>query len=142
MAAAVAAITAADIAVMGHIGLTPQSVRRTGGFKVQRDAERLLDDARAIEAAGVFALVVECVPADLAARIQAAVKIPTIGIGAGPHCDGQVLVTPDVLGMYNDIRPRFAKRYAELGREMTNAVADYCREVREGAFPAEQHSFH
>src|SRR3954447_2861916 len=96
-AAAVAAITAADIPLMGHIGLTPQSVRRLGGFKVQRDAERILDDARAIEAAGSFALVVECVPTELAAQITQTVKIPTIGIGAGPHCDGQVLVTPDAL---------------------------------------------
>jgi 3-methyl-2-oxobutanoate hydroxymethyltransferase len=141
-ARAVAAITGADIAVMGHVGLTPQSVRRTGGFKVQRDAERLLDDARAVEAAGAFALVVECVPADLAARITETVKIPTIGIGAGPHCDGQVLVTPDLLGMYSDIRPRFVKHYAELGREVTRAVEDYCREVRGGAFPTDEHSFH
>jgi 3-methyl-2-oxobutanoate hydroxymethyltransferase len=140
-APAVSAITAADIPLMGHVGLTPQSVRRLGGFKVQRDAARLLDDALAIEAAGAFALVVECVPAELGARITEAVKIPTIGIGAGPHCDGQVLVTPDLLGLFTDFRPRFAKQYADLGAEVRQAVEAYCREVREGAFPGAEHSF-
>jgi 3-methyl-2-oxobutanoate hydroxymethyltransferase len=140
-AAAVAAITAAEIPLMGHIGLTPQSVRRLGGFKVQRDADRLLEDALAIEAAGAFALVVECVPADLAARITAAVKIPTIGIGAGPHCDGQILVTPDLLGLFSDLKPRFVKQYADLGQEVNRAVEQYCREVRDGTFPDAQHSF-
>jgi 3-methyl-2-oxobutanoate hydroxymethyltransferase len=140
-AAAVDAITAADIPVMGHVGLTPQSVRRLGGFKVQRDAERLLDDARAIEAAGAFALVVECVPVDVAQRITETVKVPTIGIGAGPHCDGQILVTPDLLGLYDELQPRFVKRYAELGREVVRAAEEYCREVREGRFPAAAHGF-
>jgi 3-methyl-2-oxobutanoate hydroxymethyltransferase len=140
-AAAVAAIAAADIPVVGHIGLTPQSVRRLGGFKVQRDAEQLLTDARTIEAAGAFALVVECVPADLAARVTAAVKVPTIGIGAGAGCDGQVLVTHDLLGLYDEFRPRFVKQYAELGREVTRAAAAYCREVRDGTFPGAEHSF-
>jgi 3-methyl-2-oxobutanoate hydroxymethyltransferase len=139
-APAVAAVTAAEIAVVGHVGLTPQSVRRLGGFKVQRDA-RLLDDALAIEAAGAFALVVECVPADLAARITEVVKIPTIGIGAGPDCDGQVLVTFDLLGLFEQLRPRFVKRYAELGAAVRRAVEDYCREVRDGTFPAAEHSF-
>jgi 3-methyl-2-oxobutanoate hydroxymethyltransferase len=141
VAAAVAAIATADIPVMGHIGLTPQSVRRLGGFKVQRDAEQLLSDARALEAAGAFALVVECVPADLAARVTAAVKVPTIGIGAGAGCDGQVLVTHDLLGLFDDLRPRFVKQYAELGREVTRAAEAYCREVREGTFPDAEHSF-
>src|SRR3954468_5581875 len=140
-ASAVEAITRADIALMGHIGLTPQSVRRLGGFKVQRDAARLLEDALAIEAAGAFALVVECVPAELAAKITESVKIPTIGIGAGPHCDGQVLVTPDLLGLFDDLRPRFAKRYAELGADIRASVAAYCDEVREGTFPGPEHSF-
>ncbi len=140
-AAAVTAITQADIPLMGHIGLTPQSVRRLGGFKVQRDSNRLLEDALAIEAAGAFALVVECVPTDLAARITEAVKIPTIGIGAGPHCDGQILVTPDILGLFPDLRPRFVKQYADLGQDVTRAVEQYCREVREGTFPDAQHSF-
>ena len=139
--AAVAAITGADIPLMGHVGLTPQSVRRLGGFKVQRDAGRILDDALAIEAAGAFALVVECVPADLAERITAAVKIPTIGIGAGPHCNGQVLVTPDLLGLFTDLRPRFVKQYVDLGQEVSRAVEQYCREVRTGSFPAAEHSF-
>jgi 3-methyl-2-oxobutanoate hydroxymethyltransferase len=140
-AAAVAAITGADIPLVGHIGLTPQSVRRLGGYKVQRDADRLLDDALAIEAAGAFALVVECVPTELAQRITAALKIPTIGIGAGPHCDGQVLVTPDLLGLFTDLRPRFVKQYAELGEEVTRAVEEYCREVRGGQFPSAEYSF-
>jgi 3-methyl-2-oxobutanoate hydroxymethyltransferase len=140
-AAAVAAITAADIPVMGHIGLTPQSVRRLGGFKVQRDAERLLDDARAIEAAGAFSLVVECVPAELAARITQAVRIPTIGIGAGPDCDGQILVSHDILGLFEDIRPRFVKRFADLGLDIRQAVQAYCQEVRQGTFPASEHTF-
>ena len=140
-AAAVEAITRADIPLMGHIGLTPQSVRRLGGFKVQRDAEKLLDDARAIEAAGAFALVVECVPSEMAARVTEAVKIPTIGIGAGPRCDGQILVAHDVLGLFEDFRPRFVKPYADLGREIRQAVEAYCREVREGEFPDEAHGF-
>ncbi|HBI44370.1 MAG TPA: 3-methyl-2-oxobutanoate hydroxymethyltransferase, partial [Planctomycetales bacterium] len=140
-AAAVTAITTADIPLMGHIGLTPQSVRRFGGFKVQRDAGKLMDDALAVEAAGAFALVIECVPSDLAARITEAVKIPTIGIGAGPHCDGQVLVTLDLLGLFDELRPRFVKQYADLGREVTRAAEAYCREVREGVFPAEEHGY-
>lgn len=140
-AAAVTAISQADIPLMGHIGLTPQSVRRLGGFKVQRDSNRLMDDALALESAGAFALVVECVPADLAARITETVKIPTIGIGAGPHCNGQVLVTPDLLGLFTDIRPRFVKQYTDLGQEVTRAVELYCREVREGSFPDAEHSF-
>jgi 3-methyl-2-oxobutanoate hydroxymethyltransferase len=140
-AAAIAAIVAADIPVMGHVGLTPQSIRRLGGFKVQRDADRLWEDARAIEAAGAFSLVIECVPSDLSARITSAVKIPTIGIGAGPGCDGQVLVTPDLLGLFDDIRPRFVKQYADLGRMTTQAAEEYCREVREGTFPGPEHGF-
>ncbi|MFO0876204.1 MAG: 3-methyl-2-oxobutanoate hydroxymethyltransferase [Gemmataceae bacterium] len=140
-ARAVEAITGADIPLMGHIGLTPQSVRRLGGFKVQRDAARLLDDALAIEAAGAFSLVIECVPADLGARITEAVKIPTIGIGAGPHCSGQVLVTPDLLGMFDELRPRFVKQYADLGQAIREAASNYCHEVREGAFPGPEHGF-
>src|SRR5229473_3072990 len=139
-AAAIAAITAADIPVMGHIGLTPQSVRRVGGFRVQRDEARILDDAIATEQAGAFALVVECVPAEMAQKITSAVKIPTIGIGAGAGCDGQILVTHDMLGLFDDFRPRFAKQYADLGRSVLHAVEAYCREVREGTFPAAEHS--
>jgi 3-methyl-2-oxobutanoate hydroxymethyltransferase len=140
-AAAIEAITSAEIPLMGHIGLTPQSVRRLGGFKVQRDAERLLADALAVEAAGAFAVVVECVPTELAARITATLKIPTLGIGAGPACDGQILVTPDLLGLFDDIRPRFVKHYAEIGQSIRKAVENYCREVREGVFPGSEHSF-
>jgi 3-methyl-2-oxobutanoate hydroxymethyltransferase len=137
----VAAVAAADIPVMGHVGLTPQSVNRLGGFRVQRDEERLFEDALAIEKAGAFALVVECVPAGLATRLTAALKIPTIGIGAGSGCDGQVLVVHDLLGLCADLRPRFVKQYADLGETITRAVETYCREVREGGFPGQEHEF-
>jgi len=140
-AASIAAIAGADIPVMGHIGMTPQSVRRFGGFRVQRDAEKILEDALATEKAGAFAVVVECVPTDLAQRITAALRIPTIGIGAGAGCDGQILVTPDMLGLFDDFQPRFVKPYADLGREVVQAVENYCREVREGVFPAAEHGF-
>lgn len=139
------AIVRADIPVMGHIGLTPQSVARMGGFKVQgrtaRAARALLDDARRLEDAGCFALVLEAVPAPVARAATAAVGIPTIGIGAGPHCDGQVLVTHDVLGLFDRFAPRFVKRYAELGQAATQAMAAFCAEVRSGAFPGPEHSF-
>jgi 3-methyl-2-oxobutanoate hydroxymethyltransferase len=140
-AAAIKAITAADIPVMGHVGMTPQSVRRFGGFRVQRDEGRIFDDARATEEAGAFAVVVECVPAELAQKITAALRIPTIGIGAGAGCDGQILVTHDMLGLFEDLQPRFVKQYANLGRELMHAVDSYCREVREGKFPGPEHSF-
>jgi 3-methyl-2-oxobutanoate hydroxymethyltransferase len=140
-AAAVAAVTRADIPVVGHIGLTPQSVHRFGGFRVQRDEEQLLSDARAIAAAGAFAIVLECVPMEVATRITAQLSIPTIGIGAGNGCDGQVLVVQDMLGMFDQLQPRFVKRFAELGQEIRSAVADYCREVRQGSFPGTEHSF-
>jgi 3-methyl-2-oxobutanoate hydroxymethyltransferase len=140
-APAIGAITSADIPVMGHIGLTPQSVHRVGGFRVQRDEAKILEDALATEQAGAFALVVECVPVELAQKITAAIKIPTIGIGAGAGCDGQILVTHDMLGLFDDFRPRFVKQYADLGREVLRAAEAYCREVREGSFPAAEHSF-
>jgi 3-methyl-2-oxobutanoate hydroxymethyltransferase len=140
-AAAVEAIVSADIPVMGHIGLTPQSVHRLGGFRVQRDEARLVEDAVAIEQAGAFAIVVECVPGDLAETIRAAVKVPTIGIGAGVGCDGQILVTHDMLGLFNDIRPRFVKQYADVGSSIVEAVEQYCKEVREGRFPGPEHAF-
>ncbi len=141
MAAAVEAITRADIPVMGHVGLTPQSVYRFGGFRVQRDEARLLADAQAVEAAGAFALVVECVPAGVAEKITAAVKIPTIGIGAGAGCDGQILVTHDLLGLFDDFKPRFAKQYADVGRTILQAVEAYSKEVRDGTFPDAEHAF-
>jgi 3-methyl-2-oxobutanoate hydroxymethyltransferase len=140
-AAAVAAVAGADIPVMGHVGLTPQSVHRFGGFRVQRDEDRLFEDALAIEKAGAFALVVECVPAELAARLTAAVKIPTIGIGAGAGCDGQVLVLHDMLGMFPELQPRFVKQYADVGTVIGRAVEEYCREVRAGTFPGKEQEF-
>jgi len=138
-----------DIPVIGHIGLTPQSVHRMGGHKVQgRERgnapgarERLLRDAVALEEAGAFAIVIEGVPADLAAEITSEVGVPTIGIGAGPACDGQVLVMHDVLGLEDRIIPKFVKRYADLGAAATRAVETYVEEVRGGAFPTEAHSF-
>ena len=139
--AAIEAIAGADIPVMGHLGLTPQSVHRLGGFRVQKDLDRLLADAVAIERAGAFAVVVECVPVEVAEKIRDAVRIPTIGIGAGAGCDGQVLVTHDMLGLFTDIKPRFVKQYADVGASIVHAVKEYCREVREGAFPLPEHSF-
>jgi 3-methyl-2-oxobutanoate hydroxymethyltransferase len=140
-AAAIAAITSADIPVMGHIGLTPQSLHRVGGFRVQRDEAKILEDALATEQAGAFALVIECVPVEMAQKITATIKIPTIGIGAGLGCDGQILVTHDMLGLFDDFKPRFVKQYADLGREVLSAAETYCREVREGTFPAAEHTF-
>jgi 3-methyl-2-oxobutanoate hydroxymethyltransferase len=140
-AAAIAAITNADIPVMGHVGLTPQSVRRFGGFRVQRDENKLMEDALATEQAGAFAVVLECIPAEIAQKITAALKIPTIGIGAGSGCDGQVLVAHDMLGLFDELKPRFVKQYADLGREIIQAAEAYCRDVREGKFPSVEHSF-
>jgi 3-methyl-2-oxobutanoate hydroxymethyltransferase len=140
-AAAIAAVVAADIPVMAHVGLTPQSVRRLGGFRVQRDEAKLLEDALAVEQAGAFAVVLECVPVDVGQKITAALKVPTIGIGAGAGCDGQILVTHDMLGLFEELRPRFVKQYADLGRDVVRAVEVYCREVREGTFPAAEHGF-
>lgn len=130
----------AGIPVMGHLGLTPQSVHQLGGFRKQvrtrRDAEKLLESARALEAAGACAIVLEMIPHGVAAEATAALRIPTIGIGAGPHCDGQVLVTHDALGLYDEFVPSFVKRYADLGSEITAAAEEYAKEVREGSFPA------
>jgi 3-methyl-2-oxobutanoate hydroxymethyltransferase len=142
---AIAALLAAEIPVMGHLGLTPQSIHRLGGYKVQGRgrgaAERLLDDAQFLEEAGCFAVVLECVPASLAARVTGSLHIPTIGIGAGPDCDGQVLVFHDLLGLFTGLQPRFVKRYAELGQEAVAALSRYAAEVRSGAFPGPEHSF-
>ncbi len=140
-AAAITAIASADIPVMGHVGMTPQSVRRFGGFRVQRDEAKLLEDALATQEAGAFSVVLECVPAETAQRVTAALKIPTIGIGAGAGCDGQVLVVHDMLGLFDDLRPRFVKQYADLGREVLRAAEAYCKEVRDGTFPGPEHSF-
>ncbi len=141
MAATIRALVDVDIPVMGHVGLTPQSVRRFGGFKVQRDAEAILDDARAVAEAGAFAIVLECVPGPIAARVTEELTIPTIGIGAGPHCDGQVLVLHDMLGLFQGFQPRFVRRYAELGNVTREAVARYTEDVRSGAFPGPEETF-
>jgi 3-methyl-2-oxobutanoate hydroxymethyltransferase len=141
MRAAVRACVDAGIPVMAHVGLTPQSVHQMGGFKVQRDAAELLADIAAVEEAGAFAVVVESVPAELGAKLTAAVNIPTIGIGAGAGCDGQVLVFHDMLGLFPDFKPKFAKRYADLGTAAKTALEAYCREVRDGTFPAAEHTF-
>ena len=131
----------AGIPVMGHVGLTPQSVRRLGGFKVQRDADELLADAKAVEEAGAFAIVVECVPADLGKRVTQALSVPTIGIGAGPGCDGQVLVINDMLGMEQAIKPRFVKRQADLATIIRQAAERYAAEVRDSSYPGPEHVF-
>jgi 3-methyl-2-oxobutanoate hydroxymethyltransferase len=141
MAKTIEAVVQAEIPVMGHVGLTPQSIRRLGSYKVQRDLDTLRADAHAVAEAGAFAIVVECVPAEVAARITEELPIPTIGIGAGPGCDGQVLVLHDMLGLLGDFRPRFARRYAELGEAIRTAAASYVRDVRSGAFPGDGESF-
>ncbi|MEZ6142178.1 MAG: 3-methyl-2-oxobutanoate hydroxymethyltransferase [Zavarzinella sp.] len=141
-APAIEACVMADIPVMAHIGMTPQSVHRFGGFKVQRDAERIIEDALAVEQAGAFAVVLECIPAEVAKTITDQLKIPTIGIGAGKYCTGQVLVGQDLLGLYSDIRPKFVKEYINAGTLIKQAVETYVNEVKTGDFPGEQHSFH
>lgn len=139
------AIVKASIPVMGHIGLTPQSVNVFGGFKVQgKDesaAKRIIEEAIAIEKAGAFAIVLECVPAKLAKIITDKLTIPTIGIGAGVGCDGQILVYQDMLGMYSDFKPKFVKQYENIGEKINVALTKYIEEVRDGEFPAEEHSF-
>ena len=137
----IAALVAAGIPVMAHVGLRPQSVHQLGGYKVQRDEPRLLADARAAEQAGAFATVLECIPATIAARITSEVKIPTIGIGAGAGCDGQVLVTHDLLGLTSGYVPRHVRRYADLRATITEAVTQYRDDVREGTFPGDRQSF-
>jgi 3-methyl-2-oxobutanoate hydroxymethyltransferase len=144
------AIVNVDIPVMGHIGLTPQSVHRMGGFKVQGKKsgrqpgarERLLEDAQAVAEAGAFAVVLEGVPMDLAREISEKLPIPTVGIGAGPYCDGQILVIHDLLGLTERFSPKFVKQYADLRGVISQAVSAYMSEVRSGAFPLDEHSFH
>lgn len=139
------AITAAGIPVMGHVGLTPQSINAFGGFKVQGKslaaAQQVLDDARAVEDAGAFSVVLEGIPAKLAARITEELSIPTIGIGAGAGCDGQILVYQDMLGMYSDFTPKFVKKYANVGKVMADAFRKYIEEVNNGSFPKEENSY-
>jgi 3-methyl-2-oxobutanoate hydroxymethyltransferase len=135
------ALVSAGIPVMAHAGLRPQSVMTMGGYKVQRDADVLMNDALSAEQAGAFGIVLECIPSDLARAITERISIPTIGIGAGSHCDGQVLVVNDMLGLPSDYLPKFVKQYADLKTVIQSAVADYCREVKSGAFPDQAHSF-
>ena len=135
------AIADVDIPVMGHIGLTPQSVHSMG-YKVQKDEDRLMADAKAVEEAGAFSIVLECVPREIAKRITGEIGIPTIGIGAGPDCDGQVLVIHDLLGLLGAFRPKFVKTYVNLRDVIEKGVKDYIEEVKGGTFPDDAHSFH
>ena len=144
MAETIAFLTARGVPVMAHVGLTPQSVNTIGGYKVVgRDGEgdKVMADALAVEEAGAFSVVLEKVPEGLAARITQSLDIPTIGIGAGVNCDGQVLVIDDMLGMFTEFRPKFVKRYADLGQEADRAIAAYAQEVRARSFPAPEHAF-
>ena len=142
----IAKLTEAEIPVMGHVGLTPQSLNALGRYRVQGKtpdaAEQLLRDARAVEAAGAFAVVLEAVPRELAARITTDLKIPTIGIGAGPDCDGQVLVLHDLVGLTFTSLPKFARRYANVGELIAKAAREYCDDVRAGMFPTDAESYH
>ena len=141
----IAAIVKASIPVVAHIGLTPQSIHAFGGYKVQGKSEeaarQLLEDAKAVEAAGAFLVVLECVPAKLAKRISEALRIPTIGIGAGNGCDGQVLVYQDMLNMFSDFKPKFVKQFANIGEIMKQAFVEYAVQVKAGIFPAEEHGY-
>ena len=144
MAETISFLTARGVPVMAHIGLTPQAVNTLGGYKVvgrDEEAAAVMADAKAVEAAGAFSVVLEKVPVGLAGRISAALSIPTIGIGAGAQCDGQVLVIDDMLGLFTDFRPKFVKRYAELGKTASEAIAAYAAEVRARSFPAAEHGF-
>jgi 3-methyl-2-oxobutanoate hydroxymethyltransferase len=142
----IARLTEAEIPVMGHVGLTPQSVNALGGYRVQGKtpdaAEQLLRDAHAVEAAGAFAVVLEAVPRELAAQITRELNIPTIGIGAGPECDGQILVVNDLLGLTFHPAPKFARQYAKVGEIISGAVRTYCEDVRNGTFPSDAESYH
>lgn len=135
------AITRMHIPVMAHIGLTPQAIHEMGGFVIQREAERLLRDAESVQEAGAFSIVLEGIPAEIGKRITDSLDIPTIGIGAGPDCDGQVLVAHDLLGLFERFTPKFVKRYANLGEAMAQAFTAYREEVRTGKFPGPEHSF-
>ena len=144
MAETIAFLTTRGVPVMAHIGLTPQAVNTLGGYKVvgrDEEAAAVMADAKAVEDAGAFSVVLEKVPVGLAGRISAALSIPTIGIGAGAQCDGQVLVIDDMLGLFTDFRPKFVKRYAELGKTASEAIAAYAAEVRARSFPAAEHGF-
>ncbi|MCP4079150.1 MAG: 3-methyl-2-oxobutanoate hydroxymethyltransferase [Planctomycetaceae bacterium] len=137
----IAGLVAAGIPVMAHVGLRPQSVHAMGGYKIQRDEEQLLADALAAQSAGAFGIVLECIPEQIATRITAELDIPTIGIGAGANCDGQVLVIHDLLGLTSGYVPTFVKQYANLGKTIRDAVGNWCQEVRDGEYPDAKHSF-
>lgn len=138
-------LVAAGIPVMGHLGLTPQSIHQFGSYRARgqdnEEQQRIVDDAKLLEQAGAFAIVLEKVPAELGRRVAAAVAVPVIGIGAGPHVDGQILVTPDLLGLFTRFRPRFVRRYQELANEIGDAVRSYCRDVQTGSFPNADESY-
>ncbi|MBN1540845.1 3-methyl-2-oxobutanoate hydroxymethyltransferase [candidate division KSB1 bacterium] len=138
-------IVAAGMPVMGHLGLTPQSIRAFGSYAVQarseKAAQELVEDAQALQEVGVFALVLEKIPADLARQVTKKLEIPTIGIGAGVHCDGQILVAQDALGLFTDFHPKFVRRYAELADQIQTAVKSYCRDVKSADFPSEEESY-
>jgi 3-methyl-2-oxobutanoate hydroxymethyltransferase len=142
----IARLTEAEIPVMGHVGLTPQSLNALGSYRVQgktpEAAEKLIRDARAVEAAGAFAVVLEAVPRELAAQVTRDLRIPTIGIGAGPNCDGQILVLHDILGLTFSQTPKFARQYADVGGIISSAVRGYCKDVRSGGFPSDAESYH
>lgn len=144
--AVASAIVASGVAVMGHVGLTPQTAAKTGGMKVQgkdaASAKKIIEQAKALEQAGCFAIVIECVPQEVAKIISDALSIPTIGIGAGVHCDGQVLVTHDLLGLCDRYQPKFTKKYIDLGPLMLKAFKEYAQDVKQGQFPDEVRSFH
>lgn len=137
----IAAMVAVGIPVQAHIGLTPQSVHAMGGYKVQRDEDRLLSDAKEVEAAGAFSVVLEGIPSDIAEKISNTLKIPTIGIGAGAQCDGQVLVLHDMLGLHDRHLPKFVKQYAKLAEQAGAALREYVKEVTDGTFPGEEHCY-
>ncbi len=145
MVETVKAMVDAGIPVMGHLGLTPQSVTKLGGYKMQgksiSEAEKILNDAKSLQEAGCFAIVLESVPMNLAQTVTQAIQIPTIGIGAGPHCNGQVLVFHDILGLFEQFVPKFVKQYADLQTVIKKAISDYCQDVDSGAFPSAEHSF-
>ncbi|MBN2104594.1 3-methyl-2-oxobutanoate hydroxymethyltransferase [bacterium] len=145
MAETIHRITDVGIPVMGHLGLTPQSIKVFGGYRIrgkdEREAEILKNDARILEQAGVFALVLEKIPATLAKEISGSIAIPTIGIGAGPDCDGQILVTHDLLGLFEEFKPKFVRKYAELAKTMRDAFSNYVKDVKSGTFPSSRESF-
>jgi 3-methyl-2-oxobutanoate hydroxymethyltransferase len=138
---AISAMVKAGIPVQAHIGLTPQSVHQMGGFKVQRDEERLLKDAKDVEAAGAFSVVLEGIPSAIAEKITQALSIPTIGIGAGPFCDGQILVFHDMLGINDGFMPKFVKKYVDIAALATQGLNEYIKEVQDGSFPAKEHEY-